>query len=175
MRKGSILGLAAAMTIATIGSAADHKAVSRVASTGSLKYVMLDALDMQQVSFAEALQTLRGALENANPGAPVNFVTMVSEAEAAQLPRVTLKLTNVPMEDALRYICEAAGLRFRVDKHAVVIFTPGREERMKMVTRVFKVVPGAFEEEVVKPANQLSNGGTVTRSTGAGALIKLGQ
>lgn len=35
--------------------------------------------------------------------------------------RITLSLTNIPLAEALRYVCELAGLKYRVEPHAVVI------------------------------------------------------
>ena len=49
----------------------------------------------------------------------VNFVWMVPPD--TKLPHVTMQLRNVSFEDVLRYTSRAAGLRYRIEEHAVVI------------------------------------------------------
>ncbi len=175
MSKGIFFGIAAAITMGAVGMAGETPHKSRVATTTGMKFMIVDSLDLQQVTFGGALRALETVIQQANPSDTVNFVPMLGETQVDALPKITLRLTNVPLEDALRYICEAAGLRYRVDKYAVVIFTPEREQQMRMITRTFKVVPGSFEHEVIKPANELSRGGTITRGTGPGQVIQLGQ
>ena len=53
---------------------------------------------------------------------PVNFVWQVPAD--AKLRPVTLNLVKVPLVDVLGYVTEAAGLRYRVDAHAVVVYVP---------------------------------------------------
>ena len=36
----------------------------------------------------------------------------------------TLNLHNIPLADVLKYVTESAGLRYRTDAHAVVIYKP---------------------------------------------------
>jgi type II secretory pathway component GspD/PulD (secretin) len=42
----------------------------------------------------------------------------------AESQKVTLNLRSVPLADVLKYVTESAGLRYRVDPHAVVIYQP---------------------------------------------------
>lgn len=52
----------------------------------------------------------------------INFVWQAPEE--AKTAKVTLNLRNVPLADALKYVTDGVGLRYRVDAHAVVIFKP---------------------------------------------------
>ena len=52
----------------------------------------------------------------------INFVWLVP-AEA-KLGAVTLSLKKVPLADALDYVTQLAGLKYRVEAHAVVIYQP---------------------------------------------------
>jgi hypothetical protein len=44
--------------------------------------------------------------------------------EASKVAKITLNLHNIPLGDVLRYVTESAGLRYRADTHAVVIYKP---------------------------------------------------
>jgi len=52
-----------------------------------------------------------------------------------------LKIRNVPLEEALRQICESAGLRYKVDKYSVVIMKATDPNVTDFYTRTFRVPP----------------------------------
>ena len=52
----------------------------------------------------------------------VNFVWQVPDN--VQLSPITLSLKNIPLSDVLNYATQLAGLRYRVEPHAVVIYKP---------------------------------------------------
>jgi hypothetical protein len=88
----------------------------------------LETLVLPQVTFRQAsahdvvmyLADQSRALDPEKTG--INFVWLVP-ADATVAP-VTLNLKNVPLGDVLRYVTELAGLKSRVDRHAVVVFVP---------------------------------------------------
>jgi hypothetical protein len=52
-------------------------------------------------------------------------VNVIWEApEETKTAKVTLSLREVPLADALKYVTESVGLRYRVDAHAIVIYLP---------------------------------------------------
>jgi hypothetical protein len=51
---------------------------------------------------------------------PINFVWQAPED--AKTAKVTLNLRGVPLADILKYVTESAGLRYRVDPYAIVIY-----------------------------------------------------
>ena len=53
---------------------------------------------------------------------------------------INLKLSNVPMVEALRYVTELARLKYKVEAHAVVII-PLTEQNADLFTQVFRVPP----------------------------------
>lgn len=55
-------------------------------------------------------------------GQGINLVWLVPGDGSAR--PVTLNLKNVPLSDVLRYVTELAALKYRVDRHAVVIYAP---------------------------------------------------
>lgn len=58
----------------------------------------------------------------------------------ADMPALTLRARNISLFDAVRYVSEIAGLRYRVDRNAVVIFPEGAGPG-EVVTRVYRVQP----------------------------------
>jgi general secretion pathway protein D len=57
---------------------------------------------------------------------------------------VTMSITNVPLGSALQYVCQAAGLKYRIETHAVVIADKS-VELDPMETRFFPIEPGVIE------------------------------
>ncbi len=55
-----------------------------------------------------------------------------------------LRLSNVPMEEALRQICEMSGLRFKVESYSVVILKATDVDDNEMYTRTFRVPPDLY-------------------------------
>lgn len=53
---------------------------------------------------------------------PINLVWQAPED--AKTAKVTLNLRKIPLADVLKYVTEIAGLRYRIDAHAVVIYKP---------------------------------------------------
>ncbi|MCX6874525.1 MAG: hypothetical protein NTW21_12080 [Verrucomicrobia bacterium] len=58
--------------------------------------------------------------------------------------RINLRLTNVPIGQALKYICEAANLRYKTDDYAVSI-VPMTECGSDIFTRTFRMPPGFID------------------------------
>ncbi|MDB6073732.1 MAG: type and secretion system protein, partial [Verrucomicrobiaceae bacterium] len=58
--------------------------------------------------------------------------------DAPSTAQISLDLKDVPMEEALRYITELAGMKFKVEPFAVLVI-PVTENNQEMVTRVYKV------------------------------------
>lgn len=50
----------------------------------------------------------------------MNFVWLIPAEE--KLPLVSMQLRKIPMSEAIRYMLTAAGLNYRVEPHAVVIY-----------------------------------------------------
>jgi hypothetical protein len=52
-------------------------------------------------------------------GKGVGFVLKLDDEQASRL--VTLNLDEVPLRDALRYVCTLANLKYRVEPHAILV------------------------------------------------------
>ena len=98
----------------------------------------LEQINMPEVSFREAnpsdvVKFLSEQAKKLSPDhAEVNFVWMVPAD--AKLNPVTLNLRDVPFTDVLGYVTQLAGLRYRVEPHAVVIYKPEPEKPIPPAT-----------------------------------------
>ena len=61
--------------------------------------------------------------------------------------KVTLSLTNVPLIEALRYLTELAGLKYKIEPYAVSI-VPITENTTDLVTKKYRVPPGFIPTSV---------------------------
>jgi len=118
--------------------------------------VVIVELELRQASPREAVDAL---IEAAPQGTPVNFVTELQTGKAKSTgskaappsprsaesgPRITMRLRNVTLLDAIRYVTEAAGLEYRIDENAVVIHSPGVAAG-RIETRIYPVDPAGIE------------------------------
>lgn len=105
----------------------------------------LAAVEIREALFPVALAQLEAALKERHPQAQLKMI-ILPPADAVQR-RVTLSLRNIPLGEAIRYVCEQVGLQHRVEAHAVVIYHP-QHLPPQMVTRTYQIVPGTFENYV---------------------------
>ena len=64
---------------------------------------------------------------------------------------VTLDFDNIPLGEAIRYICRGADLKFRVEPYAVIIAAAG-EEFDEMETRFYSVEAGVIRSKATREA-----------------------
>src|SRR6266513_71113 len=76
----------------------------------------------------------------ATPARPAAEARVVAAPENA---RITVSLDQIPLGDALRYIANQAGLKVKVEPHAVLLI-PLTEQSDKLVTKTYKVPPEFF-------------------------------
>ncbi len=89
----------------------------------------------------------------AEPGAvpaPDAAATTTSTAVTADT-KITLALTNVPLIEALRYLTELAGLKYKVEPFAVSI-VPITENTDELMTKEYRVPPGFIPSNTGAPA-----------------------
>lgn len=80
-------------------------------------------LNVRDAPVTDVIEFLRTESEKASTDkTPVNIVWQAPESSKAA--KVTLNLHNIPFADVLKYVTESAGLRYRTDAHAIVIYKP---------------------------------------------------
>jgi hypothetical protein len=102
---------------------AKHKRHPSTALREILDEIIIPEVDFRGVGVADAIDFLQTESQKVS-GAdyPINFVWQASES--FKTAKVTLNLRRVPLADVLKYVTESAGLRYRVDPRAVVIYQP---------------------------------------------------
>src|SRR6266705_2501636 len=76
----------------------------------------------------------------ATPARPAASAPVVAAPENA---RITISLSQIPLGEALRYIANQAGLKVKVEPHAVLLI-PLTEESEELVTKTYNVPPEFF-------------------------------
>lgn len=90
-----------------------------------------------------------------------------ASAGAANVPNITLNLRRQSLYNAIKYITEVAGLRFRLEENAVII-TPINVVYGTVVTRLYPVQPGIIETVVKKNEDSAAGGGARGGGGGGG-------
>ncbi|MEP4079580.1 hypothetical protein [Haloferula sp.] len=112
-----------------------------------LRNIIIPVIDFEDVSIEEAIDYLRvrsielDVMELDPEQKGINFVIRRSRSSNVGSARISkLRLRNVPLAEALNYICEATRLRWSTDDFAVTI-KPATEVGEDLFTRTFQVPP----------------------------------
>lgn len=108
-----------------------------------LRNIIIPVIDFEDVSVEEAIDFLRQRsieLDTLELDPAKKGVNLFLRAPSGGQRISSLKLRNVPLADALNYICEATRLRWSTDDFAVNI-RPATETGEQFLTRSFQVPP----------------------------------
>ncbi len=89
--------------------------------------VIVPKIDLKDASLPDVLDELAElwATQTKKPeekeGARMNFILQVPEETAKQL-KITLKLQQIPFEEAVKYVTQMVGLRYRIEDFAIRIY-----------------------------------------------------
>lgn len=112
--------------------------------TKKLKEIIIDRIDFEDVSIATAAKYLKERSKEKDPEKiGVNIVLrgkinqpiaaegeepleeeVTTEEEGTTVQPLTMMVDNIPLEAAIKYICNQANLKYRIEKYAVVIASP---------------------------------------------------
>jgi general secretion pathway protein D len=117
-----------------------------------LKTIKIPEIDFTEATIEEAVEFLRRQAKELDPtGEGVNIIIKSAnqapggdgiepDPGAIGSAPINLQLSNVPLEDALKFTTELAGLKYKVDPLAVIV-VPGWFEGGQLVTQTFRVPP----------------------------------
>ncbi len=109
--------------------------------------IIFPTVQFQGVTLEEAIEFLRIKMRNYDTTetdpAKRGMSMIIKPGTAPSQSRITLDLKDVPLNEALRYVTELAGMKYKVESYAVVI-EPITEANSEMYTRTFKVPPDFF-------------------------------
>ncbi|WP_322281714.1 Amuc_1098 family type IV pilus outer membrane protein [Prosthecobacter sp.] len=154
----------------------------RESITQKLRTLIFPQVDFAGATLDEVAELLRVRSSDLDPqGKGVSFVMNVPP-ESRDKP-ITLNLSNVPMEEVLRYVSEMSGVTYKVDDHAV-IFVSLSERGSAVTTRTFRVPPDfiqnspAGDPAATAPADPFGaqapggGGGLIIRRMGAKEFLE---
>lgn len=116
-----------------------------------LNSIMIPRLEFNGARIADVLEFLSQTsqeLDTAEPDPSKRGVSIVIDAsgstEAATIPDrlVTVRLSNVPLASALKYVTQQVRLRYRVDSFAVIVSPEAELGNQSVSTRTYSVPPG---------------------------------
>ena len=113
--------------------------------TKKLKEIIIDRIDFEDVSIATAAKYLKERSKEKDPEKigvnivlrgkinqpiaaegeePLEEEITAEEGEGTTVQPLTMMVDNIPLEAAIKYICNQANLKYRIEKYAVVIASP---------------------------------------------------
>ncbi|MFZ4681649.1 MAG: Amuc_1098 family type IV pilus outer membrane protein [Terrimicrobiaceae bacterium] len=102
-----------------------------------------DPKDKRGVNIVLKLDNTGGTVPTPDPAAPApaDGSSPVAPAGGNADTKITLSLSNVPLVEALRYLTELSGLKYKIEPYAVSI-VPITENTTDLVTKEYRVPPG---------------------------------
>lgn len=94
-----------------------------------------------------------------------------AEASKAHEPTVTMEFDNIPLGEAIRYICQGAALHYRVEPHAVIVAHPSIALD-KLETRFFSVSPSLLAVKRTRTSPSGFEGSTSSTSGGGSTAVE---
>lgn len=144
------------------------KSGGRDSIVDKLRNYRMPKVEFQQATIVEILELLRLRSRDLDPqGKGVDFVLNVPDDSRQR--QITLTLTDVPLEEVLRYVCEAASVTYRIEEHAVMISSLS-EKNATLVTRSFRVPPDFIQNSPVAAAAPAGGDPFAQPATPAGGL-----
>jgi general secretion pathway protein D len=139
---------------------------SKDAINNKLNKIIIDRMDLEDASIREVVDTLKQKsrqLDNSTDDPKkkgVNIVLKLAspaaapaqvDGQAAEIPasesgvtedtKISIALKNVPLIEAVRYLTELSGLKYKIEPFAVSII-PLTENTEELVTKEYRVPPG---------------------------------
>jgi general secretion pathway protein D len=120
-----------------------------------LKSIFL-SLDFTNVSIEEATQYLYAKSKELDEPAHKGIPFIIQPNASASAKPITLSLNNVPVGEALRYVCQLANVKYKVQDYAISI-VPFNASIDDMISRNFVVPPTFVEPPTAQPTSDASS------------------
>ena len=148
----------------------DEAATVRIEIPGTGVYGKMETIIFPNVEFEDAdifsvIRYLNRSSKRYDPAKEgVSVVAAITKDAAEKLPKITMHLSKIPMSEVVRYVCQCAGLKFKVDEGVVIIGT----EVDEMMTGYFNV-RGDIASDITGVKSENKEKKKDPRITGAGA------
>jgi general secretion pathway protein D len=115
-----------------------------------LRSIIIPSLEFRDASIEDAVAFLNAKSKELDPEKQgINFILRPDVPETAKT--FTLNLRNVPLEQALRYISQLAGVKYKVEEFAILIVRLIDNTEV-LLRRQFNVPPSFFPSTAAAPA-----------------------
>jgi hypothetical protein len=117
-----------------------------------LNSIIIPTVLFKDATIGEAIEHLRAKsreLDTSPDPAGAKGVNIILRGDGDEPLKavISLELKDVPLHEALRYVTELAGMKFKVEEKAVLV-VPLSEDISEKYTRTFKVPPGFLYAEL---------------------------
>ncbi len=169
---------------AALGELDDVESSGRAYNRRKIDNIIIPSIDFEDATVEEAIEFLRqkaiehDPMETDPSRKGISFILRNKVApggiaEPAGSP-ITLKLSNVPLSEVLRYVTELAGLKYKVEPYAIVI-TPQWDTGTDLFTRTFRVPPDFLmsgQSQARKTAREILESMGIVFPEGASAVFQ---
>ena len=113
-----------------------------------LATLKIKSIELNDTKLSDAIAIIKDLSKKADPegkGVNISFIAPKDDKGKTLDPVIgDISLTDIPLKDVLRYVCEATGMSYRAERSSVMIF-PKNTAGDKMETRTFKIRPDAVD------------------------------
>lgn len=94
-----------------------------------LQRIVFDNIEFEEATISSVINYLNTRSKSLDPdGTGISLILQLSGVEQDKVPKVTMSFDHIPMGEAIRYLCQSSGLKYRVEDRAVIIGTQAIDE-----------------------------------------------
>jgi Flp pilus assembly secretin CpaC len=113
------------------------KTSSKAGLYDKLQKIILDQVEFDDANISSVIQLFRNRSRQLDPDqVGINIILKLSPEATDTLPPITMSFDRIPIGEAIRYLCQGTGLKYRVEERAVII---GDKDIDEMDRRFFPV------------------------------------
>ena len=103
-----------------------------------LQNIIIEKVDFDDATISSVITYLNRESKRLDKtdGAGINIVLRLVNSTEDNLESITMSMDEIPFEEALKYICLATGLKYRIEEHAIII---GDESIEELKTEFFTI------------------------------------
>ncbi|HJO92225.1 MAG TPA: hypothetical protein QF753_02395 [Victivallales bacterium] len=106
-----------------------------------LKNIIISKIDFDNASVSSVITYLNreSKILDTEDNLGINIVLRLDRTSESSTERITMALDEVPIGEAIKYVCLSAGLKYKIEEHAIII---GNEAIDEMTTKFFQIESG---------------------------------
>ncbi len=106
-----------------------------------IQEIIIPKLDFDNANISSVITYIseQSKIYDKDAGKGINIVLRLDRASSEDTKKITMNLDDIPIGEAIKYLCLAAGLTYRVEENAVIIGNNGGET---VITEFFPIKSG---------------------------------